>query len=214
MNTSRFLFLVLLIAASSSGFAQRKFGSNERFFSAALNVGINGFANPVNSGFERASPGFNLNANGAYMLNPWFGIRGDYSYNVFNTSVKPNMKLMHVGMNVLFDLTQINQSMTTNVVYGFNFQAYTGLGLATMWQGKFRSYDEGPYFIQGNDDMFFWNFGVLPKYRIDQNMTMNFDFSYVAHFQQDNYFDGSGMYAFKGYGGFLKFGIGLTYEFR
>lgn len=212
-NSNVFLFCACLFYGGVV-FCQNSSSTNSKYFTTSLNFGINTFSHRVNPESSRAKPGPSINFNGAYMLNPWFGVRSDIQYNIFNSTQKPNLKSLHFGANALFDFSSINQPYPKNTIYGFTYQGYMGFGLATMWQGKFRSYEEGDYYIQGNDDMLFINIGFNPKYKLDQNMCINFDFSYVSNFLQDNYFDGSGMYDFKGYGGFFRLGVGVSYEFK
>jgi hypothetical protein len=216
MKKSIFVIALGLTLAANEGRAQQDLNAQVKnnYYSVSITAGTNGLAHPVNNGSKRAKPGLNIGANGDYMFNSWIGMRGDFSYNLFNSTVGSNVQAIHLGLNAVVDLTNIKPSLPMNPVRTFSFQSYAGFGLATLWQGKFRSYDEGPYNIQGNDDMLFMNFGFVPKYRINTKTTINLDACYVLNIVQDNYFDGSGMYEFKGYGGFLKFGVGLTYEFR
>lgn len=212
-NSKLFLFCTFL-AFGGSVFCQSNSTTNSRYFTTSLNLGINSFSHRVNPEYSRAKPGPSINFNGAYMINPWFGVRSDIHYNTFNSTLKPNLKSLHFGANALFDFSSINRPNPTNTIYTFTYQGYIGFGLATMWQGKFRSYEEGDYYIQGNDDMLFLNIGFSPKYKLDHKLYLNFDLSYVSNFLQNNYFDGSGLYEFQGYGGFFKFAVGVSYEFK
>ena len=163
---------------------------NEDYFAASLHSGINALARRKNPNAIPASVGLNINSNFSYKVSYFWGVRADLNFNMMNSSVKPNVKVMQFGIGAYADLLQIGTEGYVERMGDFSLYGYSTFGLATSWQDRKSSGDTK--YLNGNDDMLYWNIGFTPRYRLTEIITINCDLVYNLVLNQDQYFDGSG----------------------
>jgi len=201
-------FLTLFVASTSWGQKYR----NLDFFSASGHLGMNMLPRPKNPESKLNGPGFHFNGNFAYKFDYVWGARVDLGFNVFNASQKPNVKALTIGISGFMDVLQYGTEGYVEDRGEFSLIAYSGFGLASAWEKRRLSGDTK--YITGNDDMLYYNLGVIPRIRLDKDITLNCDFGYMLYFFKDRYFDGTGVMPKKRPGGNFTLSFGITYEFK
>lgn len=209
-----FLRIIILVAVflTSYEFLWSQKYRNQDFFSASMHLGVNTLPRPKNPEVKPASVGFNLHTHFAYKVNYFWGMRADFAFNLFNSTQKPNVKAMQIGLSGYLDLLQFGTEGYVERIGEFSLYAYSGMGIASSWEKRRLSGDTK--YISGNDDMIYYNIGLIPRQRIGKLTTINFDLGYNVVFFHDRYFDGSGALPKKRPGGFFAMNVGVTYEFK
>jgi hypothetical protein len=207
-KTYIFLLFVLFHNAFSWGQKYR----NLDFFSASGHLGINILPRPKNPEFATNSPGFNFSGNFAYKIDYLWGVRADVGFNLFKANESPNVKSLSLGVAAFMDILQYGTEGYVERNGEFSILAYSGFGLASAWEKRRLSGDTK--FISGNDDMLYWNLGVMPRIRLAKDITLNGDFGYTLYLFKDRYFDGTGVMPKEGAGGKFTLSFGITYEIK
>lgn len=174
-------------------------------WSAGLGVGVNSSLNediallPGGSLSFKGNAQYKLKSNFGLMLNLGFGSLDTET----NTGAKTNL------LAGSFEITYQFQDLLNASRFGILFHA--GPGLATMWNPDVKAVNPTDPYLKGQDDMITLNIGVLPSYRITDNLHGFIDLSVNTNFQQDHHFD----YSVRERGSALLFSssLGLSYSF-
>lgn len=200
------LFIALLFAVNLNAQVYK----NSKFWSMALNVGGHGFHSHTNTNSIKFYQPSHVHVNAIYKFNHIYGIRPSINYHNNRTEQKPNVNYVNATLDFVVDFNQMGTYGFREKKWEFSSVGYMGFGFSTMWRDRIPT--EDPYIV-GQDDMMSFNIGVTPRMRISNNMLLNFDLAYTVHHLQDHTFDWSGRKDRGFGGGFLRFGVGLTYEF-
>lgn len=205
-----YTLLLLFLALGNISYAQRF--KAEQYIYTSLGMGFNTLARPKNPLNNEHGMGFNLSASAAYKINYYWGIKVDYGFHTFKALDRPVVKGMQIGVSGIADLLQFGTEGYLEALGEFSLLAYSGLGLMSAWEKRRLSADAK--YIRGNDDMLYYNIGLIPRYRIGLDLTVNCDIGYNFVFFHDKYFDGTGTMPKKTAGSFMAISFGVTYEFR
>ena len=164
--------------------------------------------------------GLNLEGGIGYMFNNWVGIKGDLSVGTIKTvevsslGSEDKSGYIRLGLHGLFDIASLADFGISN----FSLIQHTGFGLATISNPSWKENREaaGVEFkdplIKGNDDVFTLVFGLTPKYKINEHIALNLDFSFNLLMKQDHTFD---RFSYITTGGgttnFSTLSLGMTY---
>lgn len=182
---------------------------NSKFWSVALNAGGHMLHSHMNANTVKFYQPSQLHVNGHYKFNHVFGIRPNFNFHNLKMDDK-NVKYAHFAIDGTVDFNQLGTYGFREQLYEISVLGHLGVGLSTMWKDRTSTGDPG---IKGNDDMITFSLGVTPRMRISKNMLINFDVTYVTHALQDRYFDFSDRKARGFGGGFMRYSVGITYEF-
>ncbi len=198
--------LILIAVASmlcvSSTYSQK--GGSQKW-SAGLNAGINGSLTediallPGGSLYFKGNGQYKLKSNFGLMLNLGFGSLDTEK----TTGAKTN--LLAGSLELTYDLGSILKTSRFGIVL------HAGPGLSTMWNPDVKAVNPTDPYFKGQDDMITLNCGVIPSYKLSDNLNLILDFSFTSNFQQDHNFDYSSTQKQKSI--LYATSIGLSYSF-
>lgn len=178
---------------------------NSQKWSAGLNAGVN------NSLTEDIAllPGGSLNFKGNvhYKLKSSFGLMLNLGFGTLDTEQTSGAKTNSLASS--FEITYNLGGVFNTSKFGLLLHA--GPGLSTMWNPDAKTVNPSDPYLKGQDDMITLNFGVMPSYKITDNLNLILDFSFVGNFLQDHNFDFSATTKQKSL--LFSSSIGLNYTF-
>jgi hypothetical protein len=213
MKSTLLTFTALFISAIT--FSQISSGINH--WSIGANFGGSAAHSPIYMGSPRNYQPHFVQGNVRYMINNRYGVMGTMQFNNFKigeTGYRTNyMNASIHGVVNVGDFIKLYTVADNSL--GLLFHA--GFGFAAMWQKGFWDSlgiedPNTPYFDK-SDDMIVVSFGLTPQYKINEHFSLNADFTFNLHNQQDRSFDFQNKTTSKtGLGAsFLTMSIGATY---
>jgi hypothetical protein len=200
------LFIALLFATTLSAQVYK----NSKFWSVAMNVGGHGFHSHINTNSIKFYQPAHVHLNAGYKFNHIYGIRPSINYHNNRRNDNPNAHYLNASLDFTVDFNQMGTYGFREKKWEFSSVGYMGFGFSTMWTDRLI---EGDPYLEGQDDMMSFTIGITPRMRITDRMLLNFDMAYTVHHMQDWTFDWDARKDRGFGGGFLRFGVGLTYEF-
>lgn len=133
-----------------------------------------------------------------YELTELSGLRFSYANNAFSDSDNSSLGLTHHKFMAegTFNIIQAIQKSSGI----FELMLHGGAGLSL---GKSKQ-------TSGSDKMGTLQIGLMPQYRITDNIRIHLDATYVANLKQDYFYDGTNM---DDTGQFLMINLGIGYKF-
>lgn len=168
---STFSFMSISLLAQHNTFMQR--------VSLEAGVGYNIALSPDNDNSASDFAGFrNFNLGANYAINDLVGLRFTYGNASFQDKDDSSMGLtLHKFMaEGTFNIIQLIEKSSNP----FEVVAHAGAGLSF---GKSK-------LLSGIDKMGTLQAGIMPLYRISNNLSLHFDATYVLNIRQDHYFNG------------------------
>ena len=198
--------LILITLASmlcvSLSYSQK--GESQKW-SAGLSAGIN------SSLTEDIAllPGGSLNFKGnvQYKLKSNFGLMLNLGYGSLDTEKTTGAKtnLLAGSLELTYNLGGLLNTSK------FGILLHAGPGLSSMWNPDMSAVNPTDPYFKGQDDMITLNCGVIPSYKISDNLNLILDFSFTSNFLQDHSFDYSPTQKQKSI--LFTSSIGLSYSF-
>lgn len=206
------LFLLFFVAATV---AYGQIDYNQ--WSVGLNVGFHDGMAPTAAVTKVYQP-HHYSINGRYMFNNRIGLRASLSYDLFK------FKKGNSGdLNTQYWRTSVEGVVNAGDMLRFDtwtkrigLLLHGGAGMSHMYQGDSlrgtRNADD-PLFKE-TDDMLNFVFGATPQFKINENLSLNADLSFIFHHNQTFRFDYQGLShkgAIDGY--FVNLSVGASYYF-
>ena len=192
--------------------------SNAQFIkklSLDLNVGgrFGGAVSDSINGGDKAkvSPGIHVNGGVRYQLNKLISLGGGLSYDDFKTTFFESIdrsELISGSLEVIINLKSFQYS-------DFGIDLHGGFGLSTLSNSKFK---DGKEFtdpaIKGNDDMINIVFGLTPRFKLNDKISINLDLSTKLLVMQSLYVNpGQDSRVNDKLGNIFNFAVGASYKF-
>lgn len=165
-------------------------------FSIDANIGLTKVLYPYSPDFKtKALNPFCTSLGGRFMLNDYFGIKGEFSYNLF-TFTKDNPAPADTGL--VFQSSYYRTSIigVTNLRNLLNFTSktdrwglllHTGAGFSILQSDK--TLFHADWKNDFSDIMINLVIGLSPQYKINERLAVNLDFLMISHFFQTFTFD-------------------------
>lgn len=163
------------------------------------------FSNGINYGFHgsiNSNPNINSSTSNAiyltsrYFINNNCGINLKLGYDEFQSKADDfaKSKLALANINFIYDLGDLldfNSVKTNLYTDKCNFQLYVnfGFGIATFWNENYLNSIKTDPYINNHDDLFNWNIGFSPEYRINKKLSLNVDFTLNNNYYQNRTFN-------------------------
>ncbi|MFO7790617.1 MAG: outer membrane beta-barrel protein [Bacteroidales bacterium] len=198
------LFLVI------AGYAQE---AVEKSWSVGINAGLHTGFSPMGNhkAPEIYEPGV-LQIHGKKMFNDQFGVMAGVQYNLIDIDYNPEIHYVMVfahGMTDLLSLMDVNiLNNKTGVL------VHAGLGMSGMWQQKGLVNPKPSRLFDGVDEMICVGGGLIPYYKVSDNLSVNLDYTYNLHIHQSRHFDMCELNEKTGINGrYMTFTVGVHYHF-
>lgn len=178
-------------------FKDGKAKNNHKVISKLSNGLIYGFHGSLNS-----NPNINSTTSNALYLTTRYSLTNNcllslkLGYDQFQSKTDDfsKSKIALVNLNLLYDLGDVLdfKSVNYNLSTGkSNLQLYVmaGFGVATFWNTNFINTNGTDPFFKNHDDIFNWNIGFSPEYRIGKKFSISLDFTLYYNYYQDRTFN-------------------------
>lgn len=198
------LILITLASMLCVSLSYSQEGGSQKW-SAGLNAGVNSSLTEDIA----LPPGSSLNFKGnvQYKLKSNFGLMLNLGYGSLDTEKTTGAKtnLLTSSFEITYNLEGVFKTSK------FGLLLHAGPGLSTMWNPDMQAVNPSDPYLKGQDDMITLNLGVIPSYKISDNLNLILDFSLVGNFLQDHSFDYSATQKQKSL--LFSSSIGLNYTF-
>lgn len=202
--------LFLLIALMSfSVFSQN---STEKLnpWSIGLSVGDHFFMGPIDNTplAPWYAPGC-AQLDGKYMFNGTWGIMLKGEYNII---LHYHSKDTHIAGGTVEAIADLgNATNFSNWTRIFGLYAHGGIGGDVMWRPGITMANN---LFKNADEMITLSIGVTPYFKVNENWTVNIDYSYRLHFKQNRYYNMDLSNDFPlGVGYMRTLSVGISYHF-
>ena len=187
------LFIVIALFTGVSANAQTETAITSTDGGLFIDFGIGSRFGGITSEATKMQVGLNIDGGLGYMFNNMIGIRGNVSFSNFKAVEVGNEAISDRGGNVQASLQAIvSISEAANFQtpsFGLNF--HTGFGFGTIFNPDFKtSYVEthgefGDPMIKGNDDVVNFVFGLSPRFKINDKISVLVDATHLLLLKQD-----------------------------
>ncbi|MFO7880047.1 MAG: outer membrane protein [Bacteroidota bacterium] len=152
---------------------------------------------------------FQLNAKG--MLNETWGIMLGTQYQMIETEFKTPTNYVKLFAHGIVNLGEVMnfESFTKSL----GLYAHGGIGAAAMWNPD-RFENPQSRLINAADEMFALGIGLSPYFAVNENWSVNLDYSFDFHLEQSRHFDmGELLETGNKYGRAMTLTLGVSYHF-
>lgn len=165
--------------------------------------------------------GIHVDGGIGYMFNGIIGIKGRLGFDTFKTIEVSNAGdedkslMISASLEGVLGIDQLANFGTPG--FGLNFHAGFGFSTITNPSWKQSKLDVAGFEFQdpmfkGNDDMVNVIFGLTPKYIINDNISVNADFSFIMLLKQDHTVDRYNSVVTEGMTNYMTGSVGITYS--
>ncbi len=207
------IITILLVSLTFGSMAQTEKGL---FFDASMGARFGGAtSNQVTMG-----PGFHAAGGIGYMFSNIIGIKGHLGFNTFNAvsvmdeGINDQSVMFNTSLQAEFVLSQLigfgTEKFDLNLHAGFGFTTFSNRGFKESYKQNNEFQDR---FFEGNDEAVNINFGLSPRFHINEKISLNVDASYFVIFGQNHSIDREiGNTFIEGTTGITTASIGMTYR--
>jgi len=202
--------LFLLIALTSFSVFSQNSENKLNPWSIGLSVGNHFFMGPID--YTPLAPWYApgcAQLDGKYMFNGTWGIMLKGEYNII---LHYHSKDTHIAGGTLEAIADLgNATDFSNWTKIFGLYAHGGIGGDVMWRPGITMANN---LFKNADEMITLSIGVTPYFKVNENWTVNIDYSYRLHFKQNRYYnmDISNDYPL-GVGYMRTLTVGISYHF-
>jgi len=163
--------------------------------------------------------GLNIQGGLGYMVNKFWGFKGDLGFNTIKTKSILNpgngdrSAIVRSSLQGILDIAEIANFGIEN----FGLNIHSGFGFATIQNPSWKAAQTGEFndpWIKGNDDVINIIFGLNPQYRINDRFHLDVDYSFNMLAKQDVTFDThNNVLTNGGMTNYSTLSFGITYSF-
>jgi OmpA-OmpF porin, OOP family len=204
------LVAVLIIAASFAATAQ----DNMNKWSAGISIGGHDGQAPT-WGHTRLYQIHHYGVNGRYMFNNRFGLMLDLGYDLFDYYGSGDRNPRYWRTSIQGVVNAGDMIKLNSIHENLGLLIHGGTGLSHMWVPKdYKQEEPNDPFIKNSDDMVNWIFGATPQWKINEQVSLNADLSFIFHTRQSYDFTQTHVNKRNGIDGyFLNLSVGATFYF-
>jgi len=202
--------LFLLIALTSFSVFSQNSENKLTPWSIGLSVGNHFFMGPID--YTPLAPWYApgcAQLDGKYMFNGTWGIMLKGEYNII---LHYHSKDTHIAGGTLEAIADLgNATDFSNWTKIFGLYAHGGIGGDVMWRPGITMANN---LFKNADEMITLSIGVTPYFKVNENWTVNIDYSYRLHFKQNRYYNMDLSNDFPLGVGFMRtLSVGISYHF-
>ncbi len=202
--------LFLLIALTSFSVFSQNSENKLNPWSIGLSVGNHFFMGPID--YTPLAPWYApgcAQLDGKYMFNGTWGIMLKGEYNII---LHYHSKDTHIAGGTLEAIADLgNATDFSNWTKIFGLYAHGGIGGDVMWRPGITMANN---LFKNADEMITLSIGVTPYFKVNENWTVNIDYSYRLHFKQNRYYNMDLSNDFPLGVGFMRtLSVGISYHF-
>jgi hypothetical protein len=202
--------LFLLIALTSFSVFSQNSGEKLNPWSIGLSVGDHFLMGPIDNTTLAPwyAPGC-AQLDGKYMFNGTWGIMLKGEYNII---LHYHSKDTHIAGGTVEAIADLgNATNFSNWTKIFGLYAHGGIGGDVMWRPGITMENN---LFKNADEMITLSIGVTPYFKVNENWTVNIDYSYRLHFKQNRYYNMDLSNDFPlGVGYMRTLSVGISYHF-
>jgi OmpA-OmpF porin, OOP family len=212
----KYFYLTLLITSLqiNNTFAQAKDVSPFNKFALDLNVGAAKPFHQFTPGYRTPTFGFvHVDLGGRYMLNDKFGMKAEFGYNTVKNASESkefNNRLIRFNIQGVANLTNTLNFHDFCDKFGLLFHG--GIGVASLRNDN----SDGVFNWKDNQaaEMLSFMFGFTPQYKINDNFSINLDWTLTKSLYQNRTFDMNSKTGVRGFDGTMaSLSLGISYFF-
>jgi len=202
--------MFLLIALTSFSVFSQNSENKLNPWSIGLSVGNHFFMGPID--YTPLAPWYApgcAQLDGKYMFNGTWGIMLKGEYNII---LHYHSKDTHIAGGTLEAIADLgNATDFSNWTKIFGLYAHGGIGGDVMWRPGITMANN---LFKNADEMITLSIGVTPYFKVNENWTVNIDYSYRLHFKQNRYYNMDLSNDFPLGVGFMRtLSVGISYHF-
>jgi len=202
--------LFLLIALTSFSVFSQNSENKLNPWSIGLSVGNHFFMGPID--YTPLAPWYApgcAQLDGKYMFKGTWGIMLKGEYNII---LHYHSKDTHIAGGTLEAIADLgNATDFSNWTKIFGLYAHGGIGGDVMWRPGITMANN---LFKNADEMITLSIGVTPYFKVNENWTVNIDYSYRLHFKQNRYYNMDLSNDFPLGVGFMRtLSVGISYHF-